>query len=145
MKRRICAFLTMLMMLLVLPTTFVHAEAQVMNAPPGDSVAQPLYTYTSSVSSTLSISGTTATCSSTVKGSANVTKIVATQYLQKKVLWWWTEVDHWSKTVNKNYLSMTNTKTGLDSGTYRVVVEATVYCGDNSENVSADSVEVKVN
>lgn len=145
MKRRICAFLTMLMMVFVLPTTFVHAEAQVMNAPPGDSVAQPLYAYTKSVRSNLSISGTTATCTSTVNGAANVTKIVATQYLQKKVLWWWTEVDHWPKTVNGNYLSMTNTKTGLDSGTYRVVVEATVYCNGGSEDVSAESVEAKVN
>jgi len=52
-----------------------------------------------------------------------VVKIVAEQYLQKQgFLWIWTTYDgaEWIKTVYSNTLAMSNTKTGLSSGKYRL-------------------------
>lgn len=97
---------------------------------------QPRYAYTSSVSTDLYMSGGKATCTSIVSGMPTVTKIEATQYLEKKVLWWWEEVDHWDKTVYGDYLYMSNSKDNIDSGaTYRARTVATVYCGTDYEIV----------
>lgn len=101
---------------------------------------QPRYAYISSVSTDLNISSSKATCTSRVTGMSTVTQITSTQYLEKKVLWWWEEVDHWDKTVNGNYLYMTNSKDNLDStATYRVRTVAAVYCGTDYEVVEDTS------
>ena len=100
------------------------------------------YSYTQAVSSVLSFSGSTATCQSNVNGKLNCTKIVGTQKLQKKVLWWWSDVQTWSKTSYSNTLYMNNSATVTSSGTYRVRIDATVYGSDGgSENVYATSTE----
>ena len=101
---------------------------------------QPRYAYVNSTSTDLYISNGKATCTSIIKGMPTVTKIVATQYLEKKVLWWWEEVDHWDKTVNGDYLYMCNSKNNLDDGaTYRVRTVATVYSGTDYEIVEDTS------
>ena len=64
-----------------------------------------------------------------------MTKIEATQYLEKKVLLWWSEVDSWNKTVNSNSLNMSNTKYNVGSGTYRLRTVFKVYSGSNSEEI----------
>lgn len=56
-------------------------------------------------------------------GDPNVVEITAEQYLQKQgFLWIWSTYDgaEWTKTVYTNTLSMSNTKTGLSSGKYRL-------------------------
>lgn len=84
---------------------------------------QPYFDMTVNASSELFINGTTATCESCVVGYSNVVKITATQYLQKQgLLWIWSTYDgaEWTKTVYTNSLAMSNTKTGLSSGKYRL-------------------------
>lgn len=139
MKKQIAAVIATLMMVCALPIAIVHAEPE-LEMPVTDTIVEE-YSYTVSVSSVLGLSGSTANCYSTVDGKSTCTKIVATQRLQKKTLWWWSDVATWSKTVNGKNLTMTNTKTVSDSGTYRVRVEATVYSDSKSENVYANSVE----
>lgn len=139
MKRKLLVVTTALVLVCALPTSVVHADPE-----PGVAVTEPIveeYAYTQAVSSTLSFNGATATCASSVAGKSSCTRIEATQKLQKKTLWWWSDVQTWTASVNSNYLSMTNYGTASSSGTYRVRVEATVYSGSNSENVYADSVE----
>lgn len=87
------------------------------------SIAQPYYEKAGDAKSNLYIDGTTATYKSDVMGDSDVVKIVAEQYLQKQgFLWIWTTYDdaEWTKTVYTNTLTMSNTKTGLSSGKYRL-------------------------
>lgn len=86
-------------------------------------VAQPYYEMANEVKSELNISGTTATCKSTVVGYPGVTKICVEQYLQRQVLpLIWTTYDgaEWIQTVYRNSYVMSRTKTGLTSGKYRL-------------------------
>lgn len=96
---------------------------------------QPRYAYTSSVTSSLMISGTTATCTSSATGLTGATKIEAYQYLEKKISEdKWDPVAHWSTSVSGNILEgMTNIKTDLGSGTYRLRTEFVVYKGSMAE------------
>lgn len=139
MKKKLLAIMAALVMVCALPINTVHAELEVEAVV--IETAVPQYSYTGAVTSGLTFNGSTATCTSIVNGKSTCTKIVATQRLQKKTLWWWSDVATWSKTVNGKNLTMTNTKTVSDSGTYRVRIEATVYSDSKSENVYANSVE----
>lgn len=97
---------------------------------------QPRYAYTMIIKSDLTVSGTTATCKSSARGLTGVTKIEATQYLEKKnAKGKWDSIDHWSASVSGNILEgMTNTKENLSSGTYRLRTVFVVYMGNNSES-----------
>ena len=112
----------------------------------GGNVASPYYLYTNSVNSTLIVSGKTAYCESTITGDSTVTKIYATQYLEKKNGSKWEVVSKgtWSDSVNGKSLSMSNSKDNLDSGTYRVRTVGTVYSGSKSEPVEKTSKEVTI-
>lgn len=103
--------------------------------------AQPRYAYTATVSSTLTISGTTAYCTSKATGMSKTSTVEGTQYLEKKTLLWWDPVAEWSATSTSNSLNMNNTKSGLSSGTYRLRTVFTVYSGNNSEEVEKISSE----
>ena len=97
----------------------VTANARI--APP--SLVQPYYEKAVETISELSINGTTAVCTSYIKGNSEVVKISAEQYFQKQgFLWIWSTYDgaEWTKTVYTNVLSMSNTKSGLTSGKYRL-------------------------
>ena len=86
-------------------------------------VVQPYYEIANEAKTRLSINGTTATCESSVKGYSDVVEITAVQTLEKQgFLWIWSTYDNttWSKTVNSSILAMSNTKTGLSSGKYRL-------------------------
>ncbi|MDE5830274.1 MAG: hypothetical protein K2H53_00820 [Clostridia bacterium] len=98
----------------------------------------PAYSYTHECSSTLSISGTTATCKSSVTGYYNeTTKIVIVQTLQKKNSSDnWDDICSWSDTIYSFQGSLTNTKTSLSSGTYRLKTVATVYAGTANETIT---------
>lgn len=100
------------------------------------------YQYTSSASSTLTISGSTAYCESKLTGLSSVTSISGTQYLEKKVLWWRDTVAEWNASTNGTRLSMSNSKSNISSGTYRLRTEFTVYSGSNSEPVEKISSEI---
>lgn len=133
MKKLLCFMLTFMLSMSAFATMSVSAYNEQDTVI--TDIVQPRYSYTNSIGTYLYISGGKATCTSTVTGKSTVTKIVATQYLEKKVDSSWEEVDHWDKTVNGDYLYMCNNKDNLDSGTYRVRTVATVYSGTNYEIV----------
>ncbi len=81
-----------------------------------------LYEIANAADSMLSIIGRTAYCDSSTTGT-NAISISVTQALQKHWgLWIWTDVKDasWSKTVDDDSICLSNSKSGLDSGTYRV-------------------------
>lgn len=100
--------------------------------------ASPAYLYTSECSSTLTISGKTATCTSYASGYRNeTTKIVITQTLQKKTSTGsWSKVSSWSETDTGYKGSATNTKSGLSKGTYRLKTVFKVYAGSKYETIT---------
>lgn len=106
----------------------------------------PFWDYTHDCSNKLSISGTTATCYSDASGYSGVTtKIVIEHTLQKKtLLFFWSDVDSWSTTINKYAGSLTSTRGGLSSGTYQLKTVYTIYSGSNSETIEIYSDEKKV-
>lgn len=111
--------ISLLMSLMMCFSLSVPASAQTV--PTG--IVQPYYEKANDAKSNLYISGTTATCKSDVIGNSDVVTITATQYLQKQgLLWIWSTYDgaKWTKTVNANTISMSNSKSGLESGKYRL-------------------------
>ncbi len=114
--KKVFSILAILLLCFSLP---VEASASIVSF----AVVQPYYEIAHITRSELSISSTTAMIKSSVKGDSDVVKITATQYLQKQgSLWIWTTYDgaEWTKTVYSNTLMMSNTKTGLSSGKYRL-------------------------
>lgn len=107
-----------------------------------DDDIQPLFDYTSSVSSNLSISSGTAHCTTQVVGYGSTTKIKITMTLQKKTLLWWSEVDTWTTTYYDNTAMMSKT-CSVNSGKYRVKSELVVYSGSNSEEITNYSLEAE--
>ncbi len=105
------------------------------------------YSYTAAVSCSLTISNKTAYCDSTAVGMNGVTKILATQYLEKKMTFtgysYWETVSGgtWSNTVNGYDIEMINSKSSLTSGTYRLRTVFTVYSGTSYETVEKISAE----
>ncbi|MDE5564582.1 MAG: hypothetical protein K2I93_05455 [Oscillospiraceae bacterium] len=137
MKKQICAFAAALMLVCAMPSSLVHASAPDLETPVIDVVA-PAYVYADEPINTLSISSNgMATCVSTINGNSSVTKIEATQYLEKKGLIFWHEVARKSASTTKKSLTITNTVdiSGEGEGKYRVRVEATVSTSNGSETV----------
>ncbi|MDE7398926.1 MAG: hypothetical protein K2N06_05295 [Oscillospiraceae bacterium] len=86
------------------------------------SIVSPLYEIATDAYGRLSITSSNASCTSSIQRSSAV-KITAEQYLQKqRFLWIWTTYDdaEWTKTAYTNVIAMSNTKTGLSSGKYRL-------------------------
>lgn len=85
--------------------------------------ASPLYDIADSVYSKLNILGTKAECVSKASGD-NTAKISVEQTPQKYSGWFWIwdDVDgaSWTRTENRGSVSLSNAKSGLTSGTYRV-------------------------
>ncbi len=126
---------------MVCPTTFAAA------AMPVDNSVMPCYEIATSAYSSLSFSGTTATCTSKCTGASTVS-ITAMQTLQKEgILWIWGDVDgaEWTKTVNAASIFTSNTKSGLDSGTYRVKTEFTLTnSSGETETITVYSAEKEI-
>ena len=82
----------------------------------------PAYEIAENPISTLSIIDSTAYCTSETRG--EVVSITVEQTLEKYSGWFWiwNNVDgaSWTKTVNTNTIRLSNTKSGLSSGTYRL-------------------------
>lgn len=114
--RKVISLLMSLMMCFSLPVT---ASAQTVSI----GIVQPYYEKAYNAWTELSINGTTADLASNVRGYSDVVEITAEQTLQKQgFLWIWSTYDgaEWTKTVYSNTLTMSNTKTGLSSGKYRL-------------------------
>ncbi len=110
----------------------------------GGNIASPYYLYTGSAKSNLAVLSSTAYCKSEIKGDSTVTKISATQYLEKKNGNKWDIIDFWSDSVNGSSLTMSNSKDNLSSGTYHLRTVATVYSGSKYEPVVKTSMEVTI-
>ncbi len=109
----------------------------------------PAYEISQDVSSSLSIGGTKATCTSRAY-SDNCASISVTHTLQKYSgwLWIWNDVDNanWSKTVSVNTICLVSTKNGLSSGTYRVKSVFTLTDKNGkTETITIYSDEVPIN
>lgn len=114
--RKVISLLMSLMMCFSLPVT---ASAQTVSI----GIVQPYYEKAYNAWTELSINGTTADLASNVRGYSDVVEITAEQTLQKQgFLWIWSTYDgaEWTKTVYSNTLTMSNTKSGLSNGTYRL-------------------------
>lgn len=116
-------------------------NAEITNNSSVVDVVEPAYVYAASVSSILTVNNTVAYCNSKATGMSGVTKIVATQYLERKVLTLWFPVSSWSKTSNTNSLTMSNSKNELGSGTYRLRTVFNVYNGSDVEEIEKISSE----
>lgn len=106
----------------------------------------PYYLYTYSAESNLNIVGDTAYCKSVIKGGSAVTQINATQYLEKKNGSKWESVSNgtWSDSINGKSLTLRNSMSNLDNGTYRVRTVATVYSDRELELIEKTSKEITV-
>ncbi|MDE7293248.1 MAG: hypothetical protein K2N72_02365 [Oscillospiraceae bacterium] len=104
------------------------------------------YIYATSATSTLTKQNSSVTCTSTAQGNSTVTKIAATQYLEKKDGDNWEVVKgcKWSSSTESAYLYASNSKSSLGSGTYRLRTVFTVYSGTSSETIEKTSSEVTI-
>lgn len=88
-----------------------------------DEIIAPMYEIALETTSRLSISGNTAYCTSK-SSSGEAVSISVEQTLEKYSgwLWIWNEVDgaKWLSSVNRNSITVYNSKSGLSSGTYRL-------------------------
>ena len=124
---------------LVMCVVMLCSTGLIANAETAENQVQPRYSYTNIISATLANSGGKALCIGDVNGYDGITtKIVLTVILQKKSLLWWSDVKEWTTTANTYYATYSKT-VEVDSGKYRVRVEAKVYSGSNYENVDCTS------
>lgn len=125
---------------LIMCVVLMCGMTMAVSAESAESQVQPRYTYTSTITATLRNSNGKALCLGDVEGySDTTTKIVLTVTLQKRtLLLFWTTEKEWTTTVNDFYATISKT-VAVDSGTYRVKVEAKVYSGSNYENVDCTS------
>ena len=98
--------------------------------------------------SALTINQNTATCTSSVDG-LDCVHISATQTLQRYSGWFWSWDDvndaSWSKTVNMNSIWMSNSKSSLSSGTYRLRTDFSLTSSNGStETITIYSNEVTI-
>ena len=97
----------------------------------------PCYSYTSSITTGLSISGGDAICNTYVEGYyGSTSKITITQTLQRKSGSSWVDVWSWTNTEYYWYYSYTNYYYPLTKGaTYRVKSCIKVYQGSSYETI----------
>lgn len=118
-SKKIVASLVVLICLFANFNASAFAETTVPRVDDGISLA---YVIAENPISDLYISDNTANCISSVNGSDAVS-ITVTQTLQKHWgLWIWEDVKgaEWTRTVERKSIRLSNSKGGLDSGTYRV-------------------------
>ncbi len=108
--------------------------------------AKARYAYTTRVICSLTISSNKAYCRSEVEGGNNVSKIKIKQYLEKKNGTRWTTVANgtWSDSASGSSMTLSNSKSNLSSGTYRLRSVFTVYSGNSYEEFTKYSTEKTV-
>ena len=125
MIRKIVSLFIVMILMFALGTTTVFADEKGMN-----------YLYTRSCSSSLSISGLTATCKSSLRGYYGLTtKIEVTQTLQVRDGNQWRQAKTWTATYYSHNCDLENTRTVYSGNTYRVMSEFKVYAGSSYETV----------
>ena len=143
MLKKFIALLLSIVLLFALSTVaYAQSPDVVLQNESAQSDIMPCFEYINTTYTLLSISSDgTATCLATLSGYNGVTtKIEIKMTLQKKTLFWWSEVDSWTKTVNDSQCSFKKTAS-IDGGTYRVKAEFTVYSGSNREETTSYSSE----
>jgi hypothetical protein len=104
-------------------------------------IASPMYLYTQSKDTTLSIISGTAYSQATLTGISGVTTSISiTMVLEKKVLWWWSSQQTWAQNFS-GYSGTLSGNLGISSGTYRTRAVYVVYSGSNSETIEDISSE----
>lgn len=100
-----------------------------------------------SANSTLSFSGTTATCTSILEGyPGQTTRITISQTLEKKDSDGnWKYSCGWSTTIDGYKGYVTNYAYNRSKGTYRLRTDFTVYAGNDYEEITTYSFEQMVN
>lgn len=106
------------------------------------------YEIAQTPSSILSINGTKAVCESNTSG-YDCVSITVTHTLQKYSGWFWAwdDVENTTseKTVNTNTVTLSTTKSGLESGTYRLKSTFSITSSSGSvETITIYSTEKKV-
>ena len=96
------------------------AYADVVSNP--DYGVSPAYEYADNPTSILTTSGQTAYCTSKTDGNAVSITVEQTPEKYSGWFWIWNDVEgaSWTKTENSGAIAMTNTKSGLPSGKYRL-------------------------
>ena len=118
-RKMLAAFISFMMIYPVVSVSaFAVDETQIVT-----DLVSPAYEYAAKTENYLTITSSTADCKSLCNGMAGVTQITVEHTLEKHWgLWIWNEVDgaSWTKTVYSDTIRLSNTKSGLDSGTYRL-------------------------
>lgn len=129
----------------------VSVNAVAASTPRYDSsyTVSPYYETASATTSTLTFSGTTAKCESKVIGHSNVTSCKVEQTLEKYSGWFWiwNDVDgaSWSNIISGSSGKVTNSKSGLESGTYRLKSVFTLTTSScETETITVYSVEKSI-
>lgn len=142
--KKLMASLGVLICLFSNSFTVAYAET---NVPLINNGVSLLYEIADNPSSNLSIVDRTAYCISTTTGN-NAVSITVTQTLQKHWgLWYWENVKgaEWTRTNDYNSIRLSNSKSELDRGTYRVKSVFTLINKDGkSETITIYSDERKV-
>ena len=136
---KLSRFVSILAAAVMLTSAATTASAKVIDTP---DIFSPQYVIADSATSSLSISGSTATCTTKISGD-NIVSIEVEQvfeiYVSPDV---WREVDSWSKSVNKSSLTMTNYSYDIGTGKFRVRAEVTITDKDgNTEDITVTSAE----
>ncbi len=122
-----------------------YADTVTVTSLANDGVS-PAYEIANSCTSNLTIQNGTAECTSIAKGTDAVSITVA-QTLQKYWgLWIWNDVKgaKWTRTENRNSVQLSDSISGLESGTYRVKSVFTLTDKDGkSETITIYSNEEK--
>lgn len=127
----------------------VSVNAAASTVPVNENIysVSPYYQLASDATSTLTISGTTAKCESKLIGYSGVTSCKVEQTLEKYSGWFWiwNSVTSWNNTISSSYGKVTNSKSGLGSGTYRVKSVFTLTTSDGkTETITVYSDEKKI-
>lgn len=125
------------MFVLLIPC-FAFADAE-LDVPVGDEIVEE-YSYTSTVSTTLSISDAgTAKPRAVITGlPGTTTKLSATMYLQKYSNGSWQTVQSWSSSTASNSLTLSKSK-AVSHGKYRTHTVFKAYHNSNSEQIVKNS------
>ncbi|MGN0679533.1 MAG: hypothetical protein ACI4JS_07720 [Oscillospiraceae bacterium] len=144
-KKRIVSLLAVVILCLNFSVD-TYADTVTVNSLENEDIS-PAYVIANSCTADLEIQNGTAYCTSIAEGTDAVC-ITVTQTLQKYWgLWIWNDVNDaiWSKHINGSSIYLSNSKSGLDSGTYRVKSVFVLTDGNGeSETITIYSNEQKV-
>lgn len=139
MRKRVISIV--LSMLILLIPCFSYANAE-LDAPTGEKIMEA-YSYTSTVSTTLSINDTgVAKPRAVITGlPGTTTKLHVTMHLQKYSNGAWKTVQSWSSSTASNSLTLSKSK-NVSHGKYRTHTVFKAYHNSSSEQIVKNSATV---